>query len=264
MVHADLIHTSKGFKSLYDPIRMAEEVARIVCTGNERKYYRFRPARFYGGIGTADCVGCCLRCLFCWSWDKVVSPGRYGKFYAPQQVVAGKLTAIAYKKRFRQVRISGNEPTFARDHLLQILKQIPGDILFILETNGILIGHEVTYARDFSRFENLYVRVSLKGTSEADFMRLTGAESSGFRLQMWALENLVRFNIATHPVVMVSFSDLENIKTFRTQLKEIHKDFENFEVEELVLYGKVEERLMKAGLGYDAAHDATCIPLEKI
>ncbi len=263
MVSADSGHIVDGIKRFYDPIARAEETARIVCRGNQRRYYRFRPARFYGGIGTADCVGCCLRCLFCWSWDKVLKPGRYGKFYSPQQVV-GRLTSIAYKKGFRQVRISGNEPTLARDHLLQILDQIPGDILFILETNGILIGQDSTYARDLSRFENLYVRVSMKGTSEPEFTRLTGAESSGFRLQMGALENLARFNVTTHPAVMVSFSTPENIKGFKRRLGEIHEDFEDFEVEELALYGTVEERLMKAGLEYDMAHEPTCIPPEQV
>jgi len=263
MVHESLSNTDKWFKSHYDPIRMAEEEARLVSRSDQRKYYRFRPARFYGGIGTADCLGCCLRCLFCWSWDKVLRPGRYGKFYSPQQV-AGKLTTIAYKKGFRQVRISGNEPTLARHHLLQTLKQIPGDILFILETNGILIGHDATYARDLSSFKNLYVRVSIKGTSEAEFTRLTGAESSGFRLQMRALENLVRFNVNTHPAVMVSFSSLENIRAIRRQLKEIHEDFEDFEVEEIVLYGTVEKRLVKAGLAYDAVRGPRCISPEQI
>ena len=263
MLYEDLSHTDKGFKSLYDPIRRAEETARLVCRGSHRRYYRFRPARFYGGIGTADCLGCCLRCLFCWSWDKVLMPGRYGKFYSPQQV-AGKLTTIAEKKGFRQVRISGNEPTIARDHLIRVLEQIPEDILFILETNGILIGYDATYARDLSRFENLYVRVSMKGASKAEFTRLTGAEPTGFELQIQALENLIRFNVNVHPAVMVSFSSPENIKTLRTRLKEIDEDFEDFEVEEIALYGKVEERLMKAGLRYDKAHEPTCIPPEQV
>jgi uncharacterized Fe-S cluster-containing radical SAM superfamily protein len=263
MVIEDSSHSGDGIKSLYDPIKRAEETAQIVCRGNQRRYYRFRPARFYGGIGTADCVGCCLRCLFCWSWDKVARPGRYGTFYSPRQV-AGKLTNIAYKKGFRQVRISGNEPTLARDHLLQVLGQIPGDILFILETNGILIGHDATYARDLSRFENLYVRVSMKGTSEAEFTRLTGAQPAGFGLQIQALENMARCNVTGHPAVMVSFSSPENIKALRTRLREIDEDFEDFEVEELVLYGKVEERLVKASLVYDTAHEPTCIPPEQI
>lgn len=240
----------------YDPIERAEETALAVCKGNQRRYYRFRPARFYGGIATADCLGCCLRCLFCWSWDKIVRPGRYGKFYSPQQV-AGKLTSIAYKKGFKQVRISGNEPTLAMAHLLDVLDQIPADILFILETNGILIGHDPAYAHELSRFENLYVRVSIKGASETEFTRLTGAQSPGFRLQLGALENLARFNVTAYPAVMVSFSTPENIKDLRRRLKEIKKDFEDFEVEELVLYGLVENRLMKAGLAYNTAYEPT-------
>ena len=84
-------HRGNGGISLYDPIKRAEDTARIACRGNRRRYYRFRPARFYGGIGTADCLGCCLSCLFCWSWDKVVRPDRFGTWYSPHRV-AGKLT----------------------------------------------------------------------------------------------------------------------------------------------------------------------------
>lgn len=244
----------------YDPIKRAEETARAVCRGNQRRYYRFRPAGFYGGIGTADCLGCCLRCLFCWSWDKIARPARYGKFYSPQQV-AGKLTNIAYKKGFNQVRISGNEPTVAMAHLLCVLEQIPADILFILETNGILIGHDAAYARELSKFENLYVRVSIKGSSEAEFARLTGAESSAFRLQLGALENLVRFNVTARPAVMVSFSSPENIKDLKRRLREIKADFQDVELEELVLYGEVQKRLLKAGVSYHKAYEptASCI-----
>ena len=259
MINGDKDCIENGIKRFYDPIEKAQEAVRAVCRGNQRRYYRYRAARFYGGIGTADCLGCCLRCLFCWSWDKVLKPGRYGKFYSPQQIV-GKLMTIAHKKGFTQVRISGNEPTLARDHLIHVLEQIPGYIRFILETNGILIGHDPSYARDLSRFENLYIRVSLKGTGEQEFSRLTGADSSGFRLQMGALENLTRFNVTTHPAVMVSFSSLENIKALRKKLKEIHKDFEDFEVEELMLYGTAEERLVKAGLSYDKAYEPRCTP----
>jgi len=263
MLNEDLGNNGHGVKSLYDPITRAEETARIVCRGNRRRYYRFRSARFYGGIGTADCLGCCLRCLFCWSWDKVLKPDRYGDFYSPQQA-AGKLTTIAYQRGFTQVRISGNESTLARDHALQVVRQIPADLLFILETNGILIGHDPTYARDLSKFKNLYVRVSIKGSSEAEFSRLTGAEPSGFGLQIQALENLARSNVNVHPAVMVSFSTEEDIKTLRRRLKEIAEDFEDFEMEELVLYGKVEERLLKAGLECDAAHEPSCIPPEQV
>ena len=181
-------------------------------------------------------------------------PGRYGKFYSPRQV-AGKLITVANKKGFRQVRISGNEPTLAREHLLHLLEQIPKDIRFILETNGILIGHDATYAMDLSRFENLYVRVSVKGIEEVEFSQLTGVDSSGFGLQLAALENLARFNVNAHPAVMVSFSSPEKIKSFRKRLRRIDEEYEDFEVEELVLYGTVEKRLDKAGLSYYTAYE---------
>lgn len=77
---------------------------------------------------------------------------------------------------------------------------------------------------------------------------------------MGALENLARFNVTTHPAVMISFSSPENIKAFRRRLREIHEDFEDFEVEEIVLYGTVEERLMKAGLSYNTSYEPECIP----
>ena len=46
--------------------------------------------------------------------------------------VAGTLTGIARKKGFRQIRISGNEPTLGREHLIKVLELVPKDILFIL------------------------------------------------------------------------------------------------------------------------------------
>jgi len=51
-------------RSFIDALVLAEKVREIVGSGDKRKYYRFRPASFYGGIATADCVGCCLKCLF--------------------------------------------------------------------------------------------------------------------------------------------------------------------------------------------------------
>ena len=250
-------------KSEYDPVKRAQEVAGVVCKDDQRKYYRFRPARFYGGIATADCVGCCLRCLFCWSWREVVRPENYGEFLSPGEV-SGRLINIARKKRFSQIRMSGNEPTIGREHLLKVLELIPSDIHFILETNGILIGHDKTYAEDLSRFESLYVRVSLKGTNEEEFTELTGAEPGGFTLQLQALENLYRAGVEVHPAATVSFSPREDIQALAKRLGRIHFSFQNFEIEELVLYGDVEERLRRAKIGYGRAHEPREIPPEQV
>ena len=250
-------------KGRYDPVQKAEEVAKVVCRDDLRKYYRFRPARFYGGIATADCVGCCLRCLFCWSWPKVIQPEQSGRFYSPNEV-ARTLTVIARKKGFRQMRISGNEPTIGRNHLIKVLEFVPKDILFILETNGILIGQDETYADDLARHENLYVRVSLKGCNEEEFSKLTGAHPQGFALQLKALENLSRAGVNVHPAVMVSFSPAGAVEALRTRLGKIDRAFQDIEVEELAFWGDVEKRLIKAKIEYGKAYHVDGIPPEQV
>ncbi len=244
---------------MFNPVEMAELAKNIVCKHNKRKYYRFRPAKFYGGISTADCVGCCLRCVFCWSWRETTRPEKFGDFYSPEDV-ARKLVSIAKRKKLRQLRISGNEPTICRNHLISVLELIPGDYAFILETNGILIGNDMTYAEELSRFSNLYVRVSLKGTCEDEFSRLTGAIAEGFQLQLKALEYLNNCGVNVHPACMISFSPRKNIMSLRERLKKINPAFEDFEVEEVILYPSVEERLKKLNVDYVTGNKPGNIP----
>ncbi|MEW6374465.1 MAG: radical SAM protein [Thermodesulfobacteriota bacterium] len=240
---------------MYDAIELAEKIREVIESGEKRKYYRFRPAPFYGGIATADCVGCCLRCLFCWSWHILLQPEKVGRFYSPEEV-ARNLTSIVRKKGFHQVRISGNEPTLHRSHLLKVLELVPKEIRFILETNGILIGYDPSYAKDLSRFPHLYVRVSLKGASSEDFSRLTQTKPEGFDYQLKALEHLVEEGVDCFPAVMANFSSQEEIKKLRQRLKGIRSDFEDFEEEELILYPFVLDHIQKAGLEWTGG----CIP----
>ncbi len=248
---------------MYDPVQKAEETAKIVCRGELRKYRRFRSARFYGGIATADCVGCCLRCIFCWSWHELAHPEATGEFYTPEQVAA-RLTKIARKNNFDRVRISGHEPTLCRKHLIKVLEHLPPDLLFILETNGILIGHDATFASELARFQNVYVRVSLKGTSEEEFYRLTGAAPKGFLLQLKAVENLWRAGVRVQPAVMTSFSVPEDVVILRERLAEISPQLADIEPEELVLYGDVAERLKRAGILYRSAFRPERVPPEQV
>jgi uncharacterized Fe-S cluster-containing radical SAM superfamily protein len=238
---------------MFDPVRLAELTRKDVCRNDLRKYYRFRPSRFYGGISTADCAGYCLRCVFCWAWKVVSNPAGYGEFYKADDV-AKRLIAIAEKKRLRQIRISGNEPTIGWEHLMKVLDLIDERYLFILETNGILIGKHKEYAKDLSRFKNLHVRVSPKGTCEDEFSRLTGALPEGFGLQLRAIENLVRHGVNCQVACMTSFSLPENIKTLRSRFKTIHTNLGDFEIEEIILYPYVEERLKRLGISYYTAH----------
>ncbi len=221
----------------------AEELKRLIIKDNLRKYYRVvRADRWYGGIATADCVGCNLSCLFCWSEEPRNHPERIGHFYPPEEI-AGRLMECARRKGYKQVRMSGNEPTLAKRHLLQVLDEIEGKgYRFILETNGTLIDSE--YARDLSNFNCLSVRVSLKGTEAKEFSVLTGAEEEGFLLQLDALRNLVAHKVSCHPAVMLSFSPPENLEKLKRTLSRIDQRLErDLEEEYLFLYPHVEKRL---------------------
>jgi uncharacterized Fe-S cluster-containing radical SAM superfamily protein len=244
---------------MLDPIALAERLQEIIGSAEKRKYYRFRPAPYYGGIATADCVGCCLRCLFCWSWHIIVQPEKIGRFYSPEEV-ARNLISIARRKGFQRIRISGNEPTLHRSHLLKVLQLIPTEFQFILETNGILIGYDTSYAKDLSPFNNLSVRVSLKGACPENFARLTGAKPEGFELQLKALEHLVGEGVGCFPAVMADFSSPEETRRLRQRLKAIRPDFGDFEEEELILYPFVVEHLQKAGLKYQIPPTPLCLP----
>lgn len=144
----------------FDPIEKMEEVESIVMQNLKRKYYRLvRADRWYGGIATSDCVGCNLRCIFCWSGKPRDYPEEVGKFYSPEEVFQA-LTSCARKFGYSQVRVSGNEPTISRGHILKLLELFEEtNYTFILETNGILIGCDKSYARDLAKFKCLQVRV---------------------------------------------------------------------------------------------------------
>lgn len=246
----------------FDPVRRARELEDVVCRGEQRRYYRFRPARWYGGISTGDVCGCNLLCLFCWAGDDIrSSPGEFGALHTPASAFRN-LDRIARRKGYRLLRLSGQEPTIGREHLLGLLSLTEdAGYDFILETNGILIGAEGDYAPSLARFRHLEVRVSLKGTCEEEFSALTGAGPSGFTLQLRALENLVASGVRCHPAVMVSFSSPENLRRLVARLGGIDSSLaRGVEVEELILYPHVVRRLKSAGLGWREAHQPERVP----
>ena len=221
--------------SLYDPVKLAQAMEKIVVKGILRKYYRVvRADRWYGGIATADCCGCCLRCIFCWSGAPRDRPAEIGRFYEPEQVFS-KLISCAEKHGFELLRVSGNEPTIGRSHLLRLLELVDQTrFKFILETNGILIGYDPSYAHQLSKFKCLHVRVSVKGTCPEEFTMLTGAVPEAFSLQLKALENLLNAGVSCNPAVMLSFSKQENIVKLKEQLREIDSTLTNEFEEEYV------------------------------
>lgn len=187
----------------FDPVELARETEKIVSKGNERKYTDFYATGVYGGIATGYTCGCCLRCVFCWvDWSRDY-PHQFGSFYSPQNAFE-KLKAVAHKYGVKKLRISGAEPTLCKDHLLGLLELVEESEfkLFILETNGILFGHDQNYVEKISRFTKPHVRVSLKaGTPEA-FTRKTGANQKSFELPFKAIQNLKECAVSFHVAAM--------------------------------------------------------------
>jgi uncharacterized Fe-S cluster-containing radical SAM superfamily protein len=228
---------------MYDPIELSKRTESIVINGNMKKYYRFRPTGFYGGIATADTVGCNLRCKFCWSSNSVWNAKNAGKFYSPEDV-AKMLQGIAHRKGYRQLRVSGGEPTIGQKHLITLLESINPNYLFILETNGILLGADRKYVEELSMFKNLHVRVCFKGCNPEEFSMLTGAEK-GFEYQIKALEHLwdrqMSFNVAL-------VSTKRERKQFFDKLVEMDLGKIMIEEEEIKLYPLVRKRLSNEGI----------------
>ena len=236
----------------FDPLELARWTEEIVCDGERRKYTKFSCPRMYGGIATGYACGCCLRCIFCWVHRSRDFPEKHGSFKSPDEVF-DELSHMARRKRVDQLRISGAEPTLGKSHLLSLLELVERSPfrLFILETNGVLIGADPGYAREIARFEKVHTRVALKaGTPEA-FTRKTGAKSEFFELPFQGIRNLLSAGASCHVAAMSAdprFMTEEERKDLFERLKEIHPVLVRNSEEEIVTpYPAARERLQHAG-----------------
>jgi uncharacterized Fe-S cluster-containing radical SAM superfamily protein len=252
---------------MYDALARHRAIESLVTrdgsSGQLRKYYRFRADRWYGGIATGDVVGCGLFCKFCWVSENVLEhPDASGQFLSSEEA-AHKLLRVTRSGRLAQVRLSGGEPTIGRPHLLKLLSEIDEQkrFRFILETNGILLGADSSYCNELAAFRCLHVRVSLKGSCENEFEKLTGANGEGFKQQLEALRNLRDAGVSCHPAVMSSFSTERNMCQLRDRVSQIeHKLAIDMELEELIRYPRVERRLQKLRLTPNVSHDPRNVP----
>lgn len=192
--------------NMVDPVKIAHTIESKICKSDSKKYYRFRKTHFYGGCATADCLGCNLRCAYCWAQKKVWHPQKFGQYLSPKRV-SEKLLNM----NLSLIRISGGEPTIGKAHLLKLLSYIPENVVFILETNGILLDED--YIKELNNFKNLYVRVSLKGVDEMTFMQITGADGKFFHLQLRALELLKKYGIRHGAAILYNIFTNEQIRS---------------------------------------------------
>ena len=236
----------------YDPIKLSSSIERVVVDRNRRKYaHPGRNLRFYGGVTSAVEVGCNLiGCKFCFSDKPVRKPGQTGKFYTPQEIFDA-LTAAARRHGNTLISASASEGTLGRQHLLQLLALVDkSPFTYILESNGMLLGHDPGYARELATFrDSLHCRISIKGCNENEYTRITGATPESYALPFRALENLIDAEVSVNACLMVSFSTDESIRQARARLASIRPGLlKSLEEEVISLFPKVAARLKKTGL----------------
>jgi uncharacterized Fe-S cluster-containing radical SAM superfamily protein len=237
---------NKGF----DPIALAAATELVVVDGARRKYVQLgRPLRFYGGTTSATEVGCNLRCKFCFSDKPVWKPKETGKFYTPQQVFDG-LVKSARKHGHKIISASASEGTIGREHLMQLLDLVEeSEFVYVLETNGMILGNDPEYAQALAKYKKLHVRVSIKGDSPELYHELTGAHPDSYELPYKALSHLIDAGVSCNACLMASFSDEEGIKRVKGKLIDVHPGIlKSLEIEKITMFPKVAERLSKKGL----------------
>ncbi|NOZ88933.1 MAG: radical SAM protein [Crenarchaeota archaeon] len=232
----------------YDPVKVSERLERLVEKGLERRYFRFRGSRFYGGSAVGDVVLCNLRCVFCWTGPARDDP-RIG-FWVDPSAAGRRLLSIARSEGYRVLRLSAGEPTLGRRHLIALLDYLAARLageVFVLETNGILLASDGRLLESLERHRRfLHVRVSIKACNRWWFQLLTGASADAFELQLRAVEILEASSLSYSVAVFAAFGSDKCWAKLLDRLASImgaSKLRDRIEVEAPVLYRHARRRL---------------------
>jgi uncharacterized Fe-S cluster-containing radical SAM superfamily protein len=84
------------------------------------------------------------------------------------------------------------------------------------------LGNDKVFAEKLAPYKNLHVRVSIKGTSQEEYHKLTDAIPESYELPFRALKHLIDAGVSCNACVMISFSDEEGIRKVERKLFETH------------------------------------------
>jgi uncharacterized Fe-S cluster-containing radical SAM superfamily protein len=235
----------------FDPLQRSEETELLVMSGKKRLYSKFRAAPYYGGIATADAVGCSFLCAYCWNYGRNEDPARFGRFFSPENV-AHKLLEIARKRSFSLFRVTGSEPILGEtsfNHLINIIELILNaepQSNFVLETNGLMLGYKKELVRRLN-FSRVLVRIAVKGVNPESFEKITGAGKEFFHYPLLALRTLEQMGVRAWPALMEDLFSESQIGDLKKTLREqgINSDLE---MEGLEAYPFVLENLKRRGI----------------
>jgi uncharacterized Fe-S cluster-containing radical SAM superfamily protein len=195
----------------FDPIQRSKDVESLVMQGDARRYYRFRFAKFYGGIITCDASGCNLLCGYCWNIIKNSSiENCKDKFFSPDEV-ASKVKDLQLKHEVNQFRISGCEAILGEtsaSHLGEVIKLCKSKV--VVETNGIMLGKDPSLL-DLIPKKNTRIRVTIKADSPKNFEAITGAKASAYKYQIKAIQALTEQNRPFTLAFMKQFVDMQEL-----------------------------------------------------
>jgi uncharacterized Fe-S cluster-containing radical SAM superfamily protein len=120
------------------------------------------------------------------------------------------------------------------------------DSLFILETNGLMLGHRKEFV-DALRFPNLAVRVCLKGVNPESFEKITGARADFFERPLAGLKALQEAGVEAWPALMEDLFTQDEINGLKSRLVNLGIRSE-LELESLEPYPLVLENLRRRNL----------------
>ena len=186
-------------------------------------FYRIESIPFYGGCITA--VGCIMRCIYCWNYNRNAHPEGIGIQYSPKDL-ANKMWKMGIEHNCSRFRMSGAE-TILGDlsyvFLIELIDEIKkkGDFEFIIETNGIFLGQSEELCKIFID-PRIQIQISLKASNPEMFLKITGLEQRYFQNQLNAIEYLKSSGV-NFSVAILDFIPIEDIENLGITVNEVEK-----------------------------------------
>nr|WP_319396793.1 radical SAM protein [uncultured Desulfobacter sp.] len=215
-----------------DVYKYSKAVEKMVCRGRDRYYLYFGCTPFLGGMSRGFTCGCNFKCCMCLSpfRDFLEGESRFllnsmydeisktRGFYSPEEVVdilvnnenEKKIDEIAMfdgvkpkRSKLRYIDVGYAEISLGREHLLGLCKAAAKtDYIFVIETNGFMIGYESDYAAALAEYkDNILVRVGVKAASEEMYQKVIGVKNAGDYV-FKAIQNLIDAGIQPNVAMM--------------------------------------------------------------